>query len=173
MAYALYRLVQNYPESSIKPHAMEVLLKANEMYNLGLPVESARQKEKEPEKEYPYSYNPDEEYYVMIICNSKSVRVNPLKVRLSDFNKENFRMLQLEIKNVLLNKQETIITIEEFENKAKAEDYKTAMFLTDYLFGGINEEQYKVMLISKKNYPIFYNNKNVDEYLEFWNTKVK
>ena len=173
MAYALYRLVQNYPESSIKPHAMEVLLKANEMYNLGLPVESARQKEKEPEKEYPYSYNPDEEYYVMIICNSKSVRVNPLKVRLSDFNKENFRMLQLEIKNVLLNKQETIITIEEFENKAKAEDYKTAMFLTDYLFGGINKEQYKVMLISKKNYPIFYNNKNVDEYLEFWNTKVK
>jgi tetratricopeptide (TPR) repeat protein len=173
MAYALYRLVQNYPESSIKPHAMEVLLKANEMYNLGLPVESARQKEKEPEKEYPYSYNPDEEYYVMIICNSKSVRVNPLKVRLSDFNKENFRMLQLEIKNVLLNKQETIITIEEFENKAKAEDYKTAMFLTDYLFGGINQEQYKVMLISKKNYPIFYNNKNVDEYLEFWNTKVK
>jgi tetratricopeptide (TPR) repeat protein len=173
MAYALYRLVQNYPESSIKPHAMEVLLKANEMYNLGLPVESARQKEKEPEKEYPYSYNPDEEYYVMIICNSKSVRVNPLKVRLSDFNKESFRMLQLEIKNVLLNKQETIITIEEFENKAKAEDYKTAMFLTDYLFGGINEEQYKVMLISKKNYPIFYNNKNVDEYLEFWNTKVK
>ena len=92
MAYALYRLVQNYPESSIKPHAMEVLLKANEMYNLGLPVESARQKEKEPEKEYPYSYNPDEEYYVMIICNSKSVRVNPLKVRLSDFNKENFRI---------------------------------------------------------------------------------
>jgi tetratricopeptide (TPR) repeat protein len=173
MAYALYRLVQNYPESSIKPHAMEVLLKANEMYNLGLPVESARQKEKEPEKEYPYSYNPDEEYYVMIICNSKSVRVNPLKVRLSDFNKESFRMLQLEIKNVLLNKQETIITIEEFENKAKAEDYKTAMFLTDYLFGGINQEQYKVMLISKKNYPIFYNNKNVDEYLEFWNTKVK
>ena len=173
MAYALYRLVQNYPESSIKPHAMEVLLKANEMYNLGLPVESARQKEKEPEKEYPYNYNPNEEHYVMIICNTKSVRVNPLKVRLSDFNKESFRMLQLEVKNVLLNKQESIITIEEFENKAKAEDYKTAMFLTDYLFGGINEEQYKVLLISKTNYPIFFNNKNVDEYIEFWNTKVK
>ena len=173
MAYALYRLVQKYPESSIKPHAMEVLLAANEMYNLGLPVESARQKEKEPEKEFPYSYNPNEKHYVMIICNSKSVRVNPLKVRLSDFNKENFRMLQLEVKNVLLNKQESIVTIEEFENKAKAEDYKTAMFLTDYLFGGINQEQYKVMLISKTNYPIFFNNKNVDEYLEFWNTKVK
>ena len=173
MAYALYRLVQKYPESSIKPHAMEVLLAANEMYNLGLPVESARQKEKEPEKEFPYNYNPKEEHYVMIICNSKSVRVNPLKVRLSDFNKENFRMLQLEVKNVMLNKQETIITIEKFEDKAKAEDYKKAMFMNDYLFGGINQEQYKVLLISKSNYPIFFANKNVDEYLEFLDTKVK
>ena len=101
------------------------------------------------------------------------MRVNPLKVRLSDFNKENFRMLQLEVKNVMLNKQETIITIEEFEDKAKAEDYKKAMFMNDYLFGGINQEQYKVLLISKSNYPIFFANKNVDEYLEFLDTKVK
>ena len=173
MAYALYRLVQKYPESSIKPHAMEVLLKANEMYGLGLPVESARQKEKEPEKEYPYIYNPNEPYYVMIICNSKNVRVNPLKVRLSDFNKESFRMLQLEVKNVMLNKQETIVTIQEFENEMKAADYKTAMFLNDYLFGGIREDQYKVLLISKSNYPIFYNNKNLDEYIEFWDVKSK
>ncbi len=173
MAYALYRLVQKYPTSSIKPYAMEILLKANEMYSLGLPVESARQKEKEPEKEYPYSYNPDNEYYVMIICNTKKVRVNPLKVRLNDFNKDNFRMLQLEVKNLMLNKQETLITIGLFANEAKANDYKTAMFLSDYLFGGIQEDQYQVMLISKDNYPIFYNNKNVEEYLEFWNKQSK
>ncbi len=169
MAYALYRLVQKYPTSSIKSHALEILLKANEMYALGLPVESARQKEKEPEKEYPYTYNPDEEYYVMIICNTKNVRVNPLKVRINDFNKESFRMLQLEVKNVMLNKQESLVTIEEFENESKANDYKTAMFLTDYLFGGVKEEHYKVLLISKSNYPIFFNNKNVDEYIEFLN----
>lgn len=173
MAYALYRLVQKYPTSSIKPHALDVLLKANEMYNLGLPVESARQKEKEPEKEYPYIYNPDEPYYVMIICNTKSVRINPLKIRLNDFNKDSFRMTKLSVKNVMLNKQESIVTIEEFENEYKASDYKTAMFLTDYLFGGIKEDQYKVLLISKSNYPIFFKNKNVEEYIEFFNIKSK
>ena len=47
------------------------------------------------------------------------------------------------------------------------------MFMNDYLFGGINQEQYKVLLISKSNYPIFFANKNVDEYLEFLDTKVK
>ncbi|MBQ5856940.1 MAG: tetratricopeptide repeat protein [Bacteroidales bacterium] len=169
MAYSLYRLIQKYPTSSIKPHALDILLKANEMYNLGLPVESARQKEKEPEKEYPYTDNPDDKYYVMIICNTKNVRVNPLKVRLNDFNKDSFRMMQLEVKNVMLSKQEAIVTIEEFDNESKADDYKTAMFLTDYLFGGISQEHYKVLLISKSNYPIFFNNKNVDEYIEFLN----
>lgn len=80
-------------------------------------------------------------------------------------------MLQLEVKNVILNKQETIVTIEKFENESKAADYKTAMFITDYLFGGIREDQYKVLLISKDNYPIFFSNKNVDEYIDFWNNK--
>lgn len=169
MAYSLYRLIQKYPTSSIKPRALEILLNANEMYSLGLPIESARQKEKEPEKEYPYTYNPDEKYYVMIVCNTKTVRVNPLKVRLSDFNKDNFRMMQLDVRNIMLNKQETIITIEEFDNEYKANDYKTAMFLSDYLFGGIKEDQYKVLLISKSNYPIFFNTKNLDEYIEFFN----
>ena len=169
MANRLYKLIQKYPTSSIKPHAVEVLLKANEMYSLGLPIESARQKDKEPEKEYPYTYNPKEKHYVMIVCNTKNVRVNPLKVRLNDFNKDNFRMLPLEVKNVMFGKQEAIITIEEFENESKAQDYKTAMFLTDYLFGGINQDHYKVLLISKSNYPIFFSNKNVDEYIEFLN----
>lgn len=169
MAYSLYRLVQKYPTSSIKPHALDILLKANEMYNLGLPIESARQKEKEPEKEYPYTYDPNDKYYVMIICNTKNVRINPLKVRLNDFNKDSFRMMQLNVKNVMLGKQEAVITIEEFDNEEKANDYKTAMFLTDYLFGGMKQEHYQVLLISKSNYPIFFNHKNVDEYIEFLN----
>lgn len=174
MAYALYRLVKKYPTSSVKPLAMEVLLKANEMYNLGLPVESARQKkETAVEKEYPYSYDVNDKYYVVIVCNTKNVKINPLKVRLSDFNKENFRMLKLDVKSVMLNKQESLVTIEPFNNLSQAKDYNTAMFMNDYLFGGIKEDQYKILIISKTNYPIFYSNKNVEEYLEFWNINNK
>ena len=174
MAYALYDLVQKYPTSSVKPHAMDILLKANEMYNLGLPVESARQKkETKVEKEYPYKYDANDKYYVAVLCNTKNVRVNPLKVRISDFNKDSFRMLQLEVKNAMLNKQETLVTIETFENLSQAEDYKTAMFIGDYIFGGIKEEHYKVFVISKTNYPTLYSHKDVNEYLEFWEANNK
>ena len=168
MAYSLLRLVQKYPESSIKPFALDVLLKANDMYNLGLNIESARPKdEKVEEKESPYTFRPNDEYYVLVICNKK-VRINPLKVRLSDFNKNNFRMEQLKVKNVMLNKEDALLTIEKFENVNKAIDYQTAMFLNDYVFGGIDKENYQVIIISVSNYPIFYQEKNVEEYLDFW-----
>lgn len=168
MAYSLLRLIQTYPESSIKPFALDVLLKANDMYDLGLNIESARPKDdKIVEKESPYTFRPNDEYFVLVICNKK-VRINPLKVRLSDFNKNNFRMDQLKIKNLMLNKDDAMLTVEKFENVDKALDYQTALFLNDYVFGGIDEENYKVLIISVSNYPIFYQDKNVDEYLDFW-----
>ena len=168
MAYALLRLVNKYPESSIKPFALDVLLKANDMYNLGLNIESARPKdEKIEEKESPYTFRPNDEYYVLVICNRK-VRINPLKVRIGDFNKNNFRMDQLKVKNLMLNKDDAMITIEKFENVNKAFDYQTAMFINDYVFGGIDKENYQILIISVSNYPIFYQEKNVEEYLDFW-----
>ncbi|MBO6058199.1 MAG: tetratricopeptide repeat protein [Bacteroidales bacterium] len=168
MAYSLLRLIQTYPESSIKPFALDVLLKANDMYDLGLNIESARPKDdKIVEKESPYTFRPNDEYFVLVVCNKK-VRVNPLKVRLSDFNKNNFRMDQLKIKNLMLNKDDAMLTVEKFENVDKALDYQTALFLNDYVFGGIDEENYRVLIISVSNYPIFYQEKNVDEYLDFW-----
>ena len=173
MAYALYRLIQKYPESSIKPFALDVLLSANDMYNLGLNIESARPKEeKVEEKEYPYTFNENESYYVLVICK-KNVRVNPLKVRIGDFNKNNFRMNQLKVKNIMLNKDTSLLTIESFENLDKALDYHTALFLTDYVFGGIEKDDYTVLEVSVSNYPIFYQQKNVEEYLEFWNQNNK
>ena len=168
MAYSLLNLIKTYPESSIKPFALDVLIKANDMYNLGLNIESARPKDKsEPEKESPYTFRANDEYFVLVICNKK-VRVNPLKVRIGDFNQNNFRMYQLKVKNLMLNKEDAMLTIEKFENVDKAIDYRDSMFLTDYIFGGIDNSNYKVIIVSVSNYPIFYQEKNVDEYLDFW-----
>lgn len=175
MAFALYRLVQNYPESSIKPFAMEILLKANDMYNLGLNIESARPREEvaEEEKESIYTFNPDEQHYVLVICNTKNVRINPLKVRLSDFNKNNFRLLQLSVKNLMFNKDDAMITIEKFENLDQANNYYKALQNNEYVFGGVNASDYQLIKISISNYPMFYQQKNIEEYMEFWNKNEK
>ena len=170
MAFALYDLVRTYPNSSITPYATQVLNNINEEYHLGLvltEIDKEGGDKPEVKKETPYVYEPNSEHFVMIVCDSRSVRVEPLKVRISDFNKKEHRTKSFTVKSVILDDDHTIITIGNFENEGKAADYISSMFLTDYVFGGIDTSKYKIKPISSKNYPVFYQSKDLDEYIQF------
>ena len=170
MAFALYDLVRTYPNSSITPYARDVLNDINEEYHLGLvltDIDKEGGDKPEVKKETPYTYTPNQEHFVMIVCDSKTVRVEPLKVRISDFNKKEHRTRTFTVKSVILDDERTIVTIGNFENEGKAADYITSMFLTDYVFGGIDTSKYQIKPISSKNYPVFYQSKDLDEYIQF------
>lgn len=176
MAYALYDLIRKYPTSSIKNYATQVLTNINEEYNLGFDLSKISDKEAEqPEvkKAAPYNYEPQSEHFVMIVCDSKLVRVEPLKVRISDFNKRDHRTETFYVKSVILDEQRTVVTIGNFDGEQKAKDYITSMFLTDYVFGGIDSKNYSIAPISSKNYPVFYQSKDFDEYKTFMDDNNK
>ena len=171
MAFRLYNLVRNYPQSSITPYARRVLESVNEEYHLGLVLTDINKKEggdkPEVKKEAPYTYEPNIEHFVMIVCDTKSVRVDPLMVRISDFNKKEHRTRNFNLKSVVLDDARTLITIGNFDSQAKATDYITSMQISDYVFGGIDKAKYQIVPISSKNYPVFYQAKNMDEYNTF------
>ncbi len=173
MAFALYDLVRTYPQSSITPYALEVLQNINEEYHLGLVLTDINNKEggdqPEVKKASPYVYQPNSEHFVMIVCDSKSVRVDPLMVRISDFNKKEHRTRTFNLKNVVLDDDHSIITIGNFDSESKAADYISSMFIGDYVFGGIDKSKYTVIPISSKNYPVFYQAKDLEEYKTFIN----
>ena len=170
MAFALYDLVRTYPNSNITPYARQVLNNINDEYHLGLvltDIDKEGGEKPEVKKESPYIYEPNTEHFVMIVCDTKTVRVEPLKVRISDFNKKEHRTKTFTIKSVVLDDERTMITIGNFENETQAADYIISMFLTDYVFGGIDTAKYKIKPISSKNYPVFYQSKDLDEYIQF------
>jgi hypothetical protein len=170
MAYALYDLVRTYPNSGITSYARRVLEEVNEEYHLGMVLENITKEgadEPEIKKEAPYTYEPNTQHFVMVVCNSKLVRIEPLKVRLSDFNKKEHRTKTFNINNVELDETHSIVTIGNFDNEKQAADYITSLFLTDYVFGGIDKANYTVTPISIKNYPVYYQSKNLDEYIQF------
>ena len=173
MAFALYDLVRTYPQSSITPYALEVLPNINEEYHLGLVLTDINNKEggdqPEVKKASPYVYQPNSEHFVMIVCDSKSVRVDPLMVRISDFNKKEHRTRTFNLKNVVLDDDHSIITIGNFDSESKAADYISSMFIGDYVFGGIDKSRYTAIPISSKNYPVFYQAKDLEEYKTFIN----
>ena len=171
MAFSLYNFVRTYPQSSITPYARQVLENINEEYHLGLVLTDIDNEkggdEPEVKKASPYVYEPNSEHFVMIVCDSKAVRVDPLMVRISDFNKKEHRTRTFNIKNVLLDDDRTIVTIGNFDSESKAADYITSMFINDYVFGGIDKTKYTIIPISIKNYPIFYQSKDLEEYNTF------
>ncbi|MBQ6770398.1 MAG: tetratricopeptide repeat protein [Bacteroidales bacterium] len=174
MAFELYDLVRDYPTSSIAHYARQVLENVNEEYHLGLVLtEIGKDSPEQPEvkKESPYTYEPDAEHFVMIVCDTRKVRVEPLKVRLSDFNQKEHRTRSFTVRSVILDDDRTIVTIGNFEGERKAEDYVTSLFLNDYVFGGISKEDYKVLPISGKNYPILYQSKDLEEYMKYMESK--
>ena len=159
MAFALYNLVRTYPHSSITPYAQRVLENVNEEYHIGLVLTDINKGEggdkPEVKKAALYTYEPNTEHFAMIVCDSKSVRVA--------FN----------VKNVVLDDARTIITIGSFESQQKAADYITSMQMSDYVFGGIDKTKYKIIPISIKNYPLFYQSKDMDEYNTFYESNIK
>lgn len=174
MAFALYDLVRTYPYSSIVPYATQVLESINDEYHLGLVLSDiGKEGAEKPEvkKESPYVNEPNIEHFVMIVCDSKLVRVDPLMVRLSDFNKKEHRLRTFNVKSVVLDDQRSIVTIGSFDNEEIANDYITSIFLNDYVFGGLNPTTYSIQPISIKNYPVFYQSKDLDEYIQFIQTK--
>ena len=177
MAFALYDLVRTYPNSSITPYAQQVLENINEEYHLGLvltDINNAAAGEKpEVKKESPYTYEPNSEHFVMIVCETRSVRIDPLLVRLSDYNKKEHRTRSFNVKNIILDEARTLITIGNFESEAKAKLYLSAMTSSDYVFGGVDRTKYSVVTISSKNYPVFYQSKDLEEYNTFIETNTK
>ena len=109
----------------------------------------------------------------MVVCKTKTVRVEPLKVRLSDFNKKEHRTKSFNIKSVILDDERSLVTIGNFENEQQAKDYIMSLFLTDYVFGGLDKADYSVLPISSKNYPVLYQAKDLDEYEQFMENNNK
>ena len=171
MAFALYDLVRTYPTSSITPYAMRVLEDVNEEYHLGLVLTDIGKdgggEQPEVKKAAPYKYEPNSEHFVMIVCDSKSVRIDPLMVRISDFNKKEHRTRSFNVRNVMLDDDHNLISIGLFDNEKKASDYIASMFVGDYVFGGIDKSKYTIVPISIMNYPVFYETKDLEEYQAF------
>jgi hypothetical protein len=136
-------------------------------YGLGVP-EDKKQEILDAMEDSPFAYEPDALHMFMIITNSADVELDPLKVRLSDFKKKYFRLERLRIKSVMLDNQRALVTIGNFESADKAYDFFSTVSNDEYVLSGMSPQDYELFTISINNYPIFYREKNVTAYREFF-----
>jgi tetratricopeptide (TPR) repeat protein len=158
-------MVAAYPQSEVTPLAKQILktLRAEYGFDGGAKGEG----KKEAKKVAKYKLMKKIPFFVILAVNGDKVKINPLKVRISDFDKKYFRLRKLRIKSMQLDNQRVLITIGNFSNKNDAANYYRAIKNDKYVLSGLNADDYKIFPISTKNYPIMYRDKDVKGYMEF------
>jgi len=188
MVVALNKLVVNYPSHPITPVAKEILQK----YDKNAPPVAAQgnagaspqntNTANQPSGSTPdpfiqssdtvvpdiYKLNLNQTHFYIMMVDGNNVNVNAAKTRISDFITKNFNNASLSVNAIVLDGGWQMISISSFRNSQAAMDFYYTISKDDYVNAPLNKSDYKQMVISMDNYPIFYREKKYNGYLNFF-----
>lgn len=168
LATALKVIVTNYPDSDVKPMAQN-LLDVISKDRPDLASGSSSQEEQDDQSfSSPYTYEANGTHLYLLVVKRNAVKLNAMKVKLSDHNKKYFSLKALTVNSVILDDINYMITVGNFANAEEALDYYTMTSGDPYVFSDMGVGNYTESVISMKNYPIFYKDKNTNLYKQFF-----
>jgi len=178
LAVSLQMLVDSFPNSEITPLAQDILarLRPDENGKIVLedkPIDGPGREISKPGQETEimssvYATNPESVHFFMALVDASKININALKIRVSDFNTKYYKTSQLKINSIVFQGDIQIIIVGNFENAQKAMEYYDAVFNNSYINAQLPDFENNVFPISVDNYPIFYREKNIEEYLKFF-----
>jgi tetratricopeptide (TPR) repeat protein len=165
----MQRVLTRYPKSPVHPLAQKVLdyLK-NQRNSKGEPILNDTTALPESITKL-YTFNPKSIHFFILIANNNKVDINALKIRIADFNEKSHSLEDLHVNSLLLGGPQEMITVNNFDNDEKAMDYYISIQNNPYIFTKLdNSGGYDDFVISAENYPIFYRNKDIKQYMRFF-----
>ena len=165
----MQRIVTKYPKSPVRPLAQKVLdyLK-NQRDSKGEPIITDTTALPETISKL-YSFNPNSIHFFILIADNNRMDINALKIRIADFNSKSHSLENLHVNSLILGGPQEMITVNNFDNDEKAMDYYISIQNNPYIFTKLeNSGGYDDFVISAENYPIFYRNKDIKQYLRFF-----
>jgi hypothetical protein len=165
---ALTQIVIKYPKDPVKEKAQEMLDQIKKQ-KAGPVTASDSTEEVKPK----FVFNEKGEYYWITIVENGKGDINKFKTVISDLNSESFSTDDLHISNVFLNATLQLVTVKTFDGKEKAMNYYNFMKDKKTAFQDLAPGSFQTIVISADNYTIFYKEKNVDEYKQFFTQNFK
>ena len=107
-------------------------------------------------------------YFVLIFPNHKG-DINPVKINIANFNSTYFKTNNLKLTNGVIGNNDQTVQIKSFANQTKAMIYYKS-FISDIsksMLGNVPKE-YQYFIITKTNYSLFYNKRDIDGYIKFF-----
>lgn len=188
MVVALNKLVLAEPNHPVTPLAKEILQKydksrpvipqANTSNNAAqiadtsnkAPIEGPNFFQQSSDTAVPdiYKLNLSQTHFYIMMVDGNKVNVSATKTRISDFVSKNYATANLSVNAIVLDGGWQMISISSFRNSQAAMDFYNAISLNEYVISSLNKGNYKQMVISIDNYPIFYREKKYNGYFNFF-----
>ncbi len=174
--YSLKTLISKYPKSKLVKRANNIIRMLQIQYGIGVTEQErkallAGQKEGNKGPEYTFDIKAPQQ--IMIVLNRHKVNSSALLVRLSDFDRKYFQSARLQVSRSIPDDNHTLVLVKTFPNVQVAKLYYKRLRNDNYVFSGIVKNDYQLFIISLKNYPLFYKNKNIELYKQFFKEKYK
>jgi len=180
LAISLQQLVDSFPGSEVTPLAQDILARlrpdeTGKMAILEQPGSDGNSSKPGAKPENTegflsvYAANNESVHFFMALIDASKININALKIRLSDFNTKYFKTAGLKINSIVYQGDIQLITVGNFENAGRAIDYYEAVKDNAYINSQIPEIDKNAFAISVDNYPIFYREKNIEDYYKFFN----
>jgi hypothetical protein len=115
-----------------------------------------------------YHFDPNTEHYYLVVVANQKTDANRIQFNLSNFNIDYYSFLNFEVENELLSADYNSISVKKFKNRNMANNYFESIKIAGEIFEGVDDETYRVFLISKENLTIFNQDKNLLRYQKFF-----
>jgi tetratricopeptide (TPR) repeat protein len=160
----LKRFIASYPSSDIIPMAQSILA--------GYGIEGFEDEEGKVavQQEAPsiYSFSPEQNHFFVLVVDHNKTNVDATRIRISDYNTRNYKLDNLSVNTVLIDDNNQMISVSNFAGITKAMAYYNAINESDYVFSPQLRRDSQFFVISSDNYPVFYRDKAIDTYMEFF-----
>lgn len=169
----LIQVVEKYPKSPVKEKAQEILelIKKQKSGDAKTLVKSDSTKTiVKPSK---FVFNENGEYYCVLVVENGKSDMDAFKIKLSKFNQELFSTLSIGISDMFLDGGHQLVMVKPFSGKMEAMKYYNILKSRRDTYMDLKEGTYQMFVISAENFSVFYKDKNVDEYQEFFSQNYK
>ncbi len=170
LVVAMNQVIRDHPRSSVRPLAENVLAYLSTQKNSkGQPIQSDTTKTAPAGQEKLYAYDPTAMHFYVLIVNEEMVDVDALKIKISDYNARFHSLENLAVNSLVFDSGRQMITVSNFDNSESANNYFIGILGSKYIFTKLeNAGEYANFIISVDNYPILYKNKDIRQYMRFY-----
>ncbi|MFN2395958.1 MAG: tetratricopeptide repeat protein, partial [Bacteroidales bacterium] len=116
----------------------------------------------------PFLYRPESVHFYVMVIDTRGSQIRQLRADINEFNRDTFSDDNLNISTLFFDDKRQLVTITNFADAKKALDYG-AQLNDELIKREHDDEHYQGFIISVDNYPIFYQERKLDEYVEFYN----